>query len=40
MNANPDNCHLVTSKSEDLVVNKENNRIKNSKYKKLQCQNK
>ena len=35
MKANPDNCRLVTSKSKDLVVNKENNSIKNSKCKKL-----
>ena len=35
MKPNPDKCHLITSKTEDTIVNVENNPIKNSKYKKL-----
>lgn len=35
MKTYPDKCHLRTSKSEDTVVNVENNSIKNSKREKL-----
>ena len=31
MKANPDKCNLRTSKSEDILVNAENNSIKSSK---------
>ena len=35
MNANPYKCHLITSKNGDILVNVENNPIKNSKCGKL-----
>ena len=31
MKANPDKCYFITSKGEDIVVDVENNPIKNSK---------
>ena len=35
MKANADKCYLITSKNENIVVNEENNPIKNSRYEKL-----
>ena len=35
MKVNPDKCHLMTSKNEDIVVTLENSPIKNNKCEKL-----
>lgn len=35
MEANADKCYLITSKSENIAVNEENNPIKNSRQEKL-----
>ena len=35
LRVNPEKCHLITTKSEDIVVNVKNNPIKNGTWQKL-----